>query len=226
MRKKGLVKAIAFACISAMVVAGCATAGQSAGAGAGGGALLGGIIGHQSGHALEGALIGAAVGALAGYGFHKVKVKREEARQTRSAEQTIQEKNYEPEQGLKLDVEDYQVTPGTVAPGDTVQAKLVYSTLGTGSAGTEVKEVRELRVEDSKKELDKATETRTDGTWDSTVDITIPDTAKAGQYTLAQSVQIGDEAPQEKVSTFTVETKTAGVPREPRVHHIVMAMGD
>lgn len=225
MRKKGLVTTVVFACVSAMIVAGCATAGGSAGAGAGGGALLGGIIGHQSGHALEGALIGAAVGALAGYGFHKVKVKREEARQTRTAEQTIQDKSYEPEQGLKVDVEDYQVSPGTVAPGDTVKAKLVYATLGTGE-GVEVKEVRELRVEDSKKELDQATETRTDGTWESTLDIEIPDSAKAGQYTLAQSVQVGDQAPQEKLSTFTVETKTAGAPREPRVHHVVMAMGD
>lgn len=224
MRKKGVMKAIVFACVSALAIAGCATAGQSAGAGAGGGALLGGIIGHQSGHAVEGALIGAAVGALAGYGFHKVKVKREEARQTRSAEQTIQEKSYEPDQGLKVDVEDYQVTPGTVAPGDTVKAKLVYATLGTGDEGVKVKETRELRVEDSKKELDQATETRTDGTWESTVDIEIPDTAKAGQYTLAQSVQVGDQAPQEKLSTFTVETKTASADRQPQVHYMVIAM--
>jgi uncharacterized protein YcfJ len=226
MRKKGLVGAVVFTCVSALVVAGCATAGGSAGAGAGGGALLGGIIGHQSGHAVEGALIGAAVGALAGYGFHKVKVKREAARQTRSAEQTVQDKSYEADQGLKLDVEDYAVTPGTVAPGDTVKAKLVYATLGTGADGEKVEEVRELRVADSKKELDKTTETRTDGTWESTVDIEIPDTAKAGQYTLAQSVKIGDQAPQEKLSSFTVETKTAGLRREPRVHHLVIAMGN
>jgi hypothetical protein len=54
--------------VSAALVAGCESQGQTGAALGGlGGAGLGAIIGHQSGHTAEGALIGGAVGAGGGY---------------------------------------------------------------------------------------------------------------------------------------------------------------
>ena len=54
--------------VSAALVAGCESQGQTGAALGGlGGAGLGAIIGHQSGHTGEGALIGGAVGAGGGY---------------------------------------------------------------------------------------------------------------------------------------------------------------
>ena len=99
MKHKKLQVAIVMLMLLSLVIAGCETAGGSAGLGAGIGALAGGIIGNQSGHSWEGAAIGAVVGGLAGLVVHDIK-----SRQVRTAQQTVQEYNYQPAQGFKMDM--------------------------------------------------------------------------------------------------------------------------
>lgn len=198
-------KALAALLCIALITLGCQTAGQSAGLGAVLGAGAGAVIGHQSGHAGEGALIGAAIGGLAGWGIHKVK-----ARRMANAQQTAQQQNYDPASGLKLSLTDgTKVAPVNVKPGGNTTAVLEYAALGTGPNGVPVRETFQLK-KDGKvvKELYDATSTRTDGTWQSPIEFTLPSQAPTGQYMVAQSVSANGQSAQRDV-TFTVTTATA-----------------
>ncbi len=198
-------KALASLLCIALITLGCQTAGQSAGLGAVLGAGAGAVIGHQSGHAGEGALIGAAVGGLAGWGIHKVR-----ARQMANAQQTAQQQNYDPATGLKLSLTNgTKVTPVNVKPGANTTAVLEYAALGTGPNGIPVRESFQLK-KDGKvvKELYDATSTRTDGTWQSPIEFTLPSQAPTGQYMVAQSVSANGQSAQRDV-TFTVTNATA-----------------
>jgi hypothetical protein len=198
-------KMIATVLCLALIVLGCETTGQSAGLGAVLGAGAGAVIGHQSGHAGEGALIGAAVGGLAGWGIHKVK-----ARRMANAQQTAQQQNYDPATGLKLSLTDgSKVSPVNVKPGANTTAVMEYAALGTGANGVPVRETFALK-KDGKvvKELYDSTDTRTDGTWQSPVEFTLPAQAPTGQYMVAQSVSANGQTAQRDI-TFTVTTATA-----------------
>jgi len=208
MRRKRIRSGLVVLVSAALVVAGCQTAGQSAGTGAVVGGLAGGIIGHQSGHALEGALIGAAVGAAAGWAAHKI-VKNRESRQAKTADDTADEYNYTPDQGFQMDMREGSISPGTVNPGDTVVATYQYATLGTGADGVNVKETCYLRKgTDKLADLDDKTVKRMDGTWENLIEFQVPDTAEAGQYTLAERVSAKGQTFQKDL-TFQVTTEAA-----------------
>lgn len=197
-------KFVAMILTLALVVLGCETTGQSAGLGAAVGAGAGAVIGHQSGHAMEGALIGAAIGGLAGWGIHKVR-----ARQSANAQQTAQQQNYDPASGFSLALtEGTKVTPVNVKPGGTTTAVMEYAALGGGPNGVPVRETFLLK-KDGKvvKELYDSSATRTDGTWQSPVEFTLPSEAPTGQYIVAQSVSAQGKTAQRDV-TFTVTTAT------------------
>lgn len=195
----------------ALIVAGCQTAGQSAGLGAALGAGAGAIIGHQSGHTTEGALIGAAIGGLAGWGIHKVK-----ARRTADAQQTAQQHNYNPASGLTLKLTDgTKVTPVNVQPGSKATAVLEYAALGTGLNGVPVRETFVLKKDGRPvKELYDSTATRTDGTWQSPIEFSLPAETPTGQYTVAQAVSANGKMAEKEV-VFTVTTATTSVGRKP-----------
>ncbi|HRI88651.1 MAG TPA: glycine zipper domain-containing protein [Candidatus Hydrogenedentes bacterium] len=195
----------AIAVLVAVAVAGCETAGQSAGLGAVVGAGAGAVIGHQSGNAAEGALIGAAIGGLAGWGIHKVK-----ARRTRNAEETAQAQNYDPAAGFKLSMtEGTKVTPLNVKPGNNATAVLEYAALGSGPNGVPVREQFILKKDGKAvKELYDSTSTRTDGTWQSPIEFSLPAQAPTGQYIVAQTVSAQGQTAQKDV-TFTVTTATS-----------------
>ncbi|NUM56956.1 MAG: hypothetical protein HUU46_25280 [Candidatus Hydrogenedentes bacterium] len=198
-------KAIAVALSIALVTLGCETAGQSAGLGAVVGAGAGAVIGHQSGHAGEGALIGAAIGGLAGWGIHKVR-----ARQVANAQQTAQQQNIDPASGFSLTMTDgTKVTPVNVKPGANATATMEYAALGGGPNGVAVRETFILKKDGKAvKELYDSTSTRTDGTWQSPIEFTLPSQAPTGQYIVAQSVSAQGKSVQRDV-TFTVTTATA-----------------
>ncbi|HNR32257.1 MAG TPA: hypothetical protein PKI11_15305 [Candidatus Hydrogenedentes bacterium] len=167
----------------ALVHIGCETYGQSAGLGAlvGGGA--GAIIGHQSGHALEGAAIGAALGAATGLIVHDVK-----ARRARTAEETAQQYNYQPSQGLKLQIERSEVLPNFVARGNEVESQVQYALLGSGG-GVEVTEKRTLlRGGQVVSELSSESFVRSDGTWVSSQRFRLPNDLQPGEYAVMQRV--------------------------------------
>lgn len=212
-------KAVVLTVCAALIAAGCETAGQSAGLGAviGGGA--GALIGHQSGHAVEGALIGAAIGGLAGWGIHKVR-----ARQTRSAAETATAHNYEPSQGVKVAMtEGTSVAPNAVPAGGKVTATMEYAALGTGPNGIPVRE-RFLLNKDGEqvKELYDSTVTRTDGTWQSPIEFTLPEKAPVGTYVVAQSASAGGRIASKDVA-FTVKQATAKGPNGEPLYVVAMA---
>lgn len=168
----------------AIVVSGCRTYGGSAAGGAALGAGIGAIIGHQSGHQGEGALIGAALGAITGLVVHDIRV-----RQTRTPQQTYQENNYTPSQGEVLNYESANVTPSRARVGQSVTVSVEYVLMGTGPNGARVTETRRLmRGNEVIAELSSKTFTRGDGTWQSTMDFTVPRDMKPGTYSIVNQV--------------------------------------
>lgn len=189
-----------------MAMAGCETAGQSAGLGALVGAGTGAVIGGHH-HAGEGALIGAAVGAMTGLVVHGIKTQR-----TKDAQQTAQRyqqqnnnQPYKSEQGLKIYGSDANITPSKVKRGQTVSASVEYGVLGSGPDGVKVSEKRMLRQNGNViRELSKQDFVRTDGTWQSSLDIDIPQSLNPGQYEIVNLIASRDTQ-YERALTFTVE---------------------
>lgn len=200
--KKGYIAAVATLVCVGLAVAGCQTYGQSAGLGAALGAGAGAIIGNQSGHAGEGALIGAALGGLTGLIVHDVRVKSE---QRRTAQQTYQTYQYQPQQGYKLYPENASVTPTSVKRGQDVNASVEYALLGAPAEGAQVKETRILKKDNKPvAQLSEEQYKRTDGTWVSTVQFTVPPEAEPGTYQVTHLITIPDKADISRESSFTV----------------------
>lgn len=204
-KNKRIQLAIVGLMLSSLVLAGCETAAGSAGTGAGIGAALGGIIGHQSGHGWEGAAIGAALGGLTGLVVHDIR-----SRQIKTAQQTVQEYNYQPAQGFKMDMRGGSVTPGTVRPGQQVTSTMQYAVLGAGS-GVKVDERAELRHDGQVvAKLAERTVDRTDGTWENELAIEVPKDAPTGEYVIAQRISAAGQN-YGRDTTFNVTPVTAGV---------------
>lgn len=207
MKNKRLQLAVVVLMLSSLVVAGCETAAGSAGLGAGIGALAGGVIGNQSGHGWEGAAIGAALGGLTGLIVHDIK-----SRQMKTAQQTVQEYNYQPAQGFKMDMRGGSVSPGTVQAGQRVTSTMQYAVLGAGG-GVKVDEKAELcRNGQVVAKLAERTVDRTDGIWENELAIEVPKDAAAGEYVIAQRITSGGQTFQ-RDSSFNVATVTAGTPK-------------
>ena len=87
-----------------------------------GGAAVGGLAGGRKG-AVVGALVGAlAGGAVGAYLDH----------QDKTAEETRQEHNYAPEQGVRLELTNVAAEPQSVAPGSEVRLKATYQPVEKG----------------------------------------------------------------------------------------------
>jgi uncharacterized protein YcfJ len=163
---------------------GCQTYGEAGGLGAALGAGTGAIIGHQSGHAGEGALIGGVLGGLTGLVAHDIKAQKQ-----RDRAQTAAQYKYQSTQGEMLTLENAQVLPSSVRPGNLVEASMQYALLGTGG-GTKVTETRTLKRGDEViAEVSSKTFTRDDGTWVSTQQFKIPENVVPDMYTVVQVVQ-------------------------------------
>lgn len=172
-----------FALAVVAMFSGCETMAGSAGSGAALGGLAGGVIGHQSGRALEGAAIGAAAGAITGAIIHDVRERR-----ARTAQETVQDYNYTPDQGFKLDLQGVSISPATVARGERVTATSTYATLGTGGE-TMVQETATLRKDGVPvRTLSSRSVARQDGTWENVIVFQVPRDAEAGTYVVEQSL--------------------------------------
>jgi hypothetical protein len=166
---------IALALCVAVAALGCQTYGGSAALGSALGAGAGAIIGNQSGHAGEGALIGAVLGAATGLIVKDIQVRR-----TKSAAETAALHKYTPDEGIKVYPESAQCTPSAVKRGQDVKTTMEYAVL-SGGKEVPVKETRVLE-KDGKQvaELSQKDFTRTDGTWVSELEFTVPkDAARA-----------------------------------------------
>jgi gas vesicle protein len=184
MTKKNLAIAVVLTVSVGLVAMGCETMGESAGLGGALGAGAGAIIGHQSGHTVEGALIGAAVGALAGIVIHDIK-----AHQVRDAQQTAAQYNYAPAQGVKIVGESGSCNPVTIHPGQAVNTSVQYAVMGAPQNGITITETRTLRQNGQViKQVSSQDFMRTDGTWESSQQISFPSNAPAGTYEVCQTV--------------------------------------
>jgi hypothetical protein len=155
------------------------------GAGALGGAAIGGLAGDS-----EGAVIGAVVGALAGgaigaYLDHKDK----------TAEETREEQDYSPEQGVRLELTAVSADPQTVAPGEEVRLKATYAVM-TPDPNEKIV-VRETRVItfNGQTVAETAVEVnRTSGTYTGEVPIELPPTSAAGTYEVKITVATTEDS--------------------------------
>jgi len=152
-----------------------------AGVGAATGTVGGAVLGKDTGSAVIGGLLGALVGGAIGhYAYDKDKERDE----------TAQRYGYTPAKGKVIRVERAAVEPAVARPGETVNLNMTYAVLNpTPGATTEVTEVRTITAQNG--ELVGSPEVRvarTDGTYTSTIPITLPPSTAPGVYRITSKV--------------------------------------
>ncbi len=170
-------------------ILGCTTFGEEnkgAATGAGGGAIVGATAGALlggRGAKTEMAIVGGLIGALAGglIGHYAYDQKRTEA-------ETAKAYNYNSSQGTVLRIESASVYPKTARAGEKVDIRMSYALLGAGPSGTEVSEIREIRYNGQLFGKPQVNVTREDGTYSSTIPITLPSDAEKGKYSVIMTV--------------------------------------
>jgi uncharacterized protein YcfJ len=189
-------KAVSLIVIAAFFSAifGCASipeehkgAATGAGIGAVTGVVAGSLLG-ASGARTEMAVLGGLLGALAGglIGHYAVDQKR-------TSQQTVEKYNYHSSRGVIVQIEDVSITPKTVWSGDQVEIKVTYAILGAGQdRQLEVTETREIRHKGELVGRPEVKLARQDGTYTSTVPITLPSQMNAGSYTVTVTVAAGN----------------------------------
>lgn len=174
----------------AVTLAGCAQTGQAvrenpntaigAGAGVVGGAVIGGILGGKRG-AVIGGLLGGLAGGAVGHYLDE---------QARDRAGTNRAYAYSPKQGARLEIESLRVNPAALAPGETVNINLQYAVL-TPNADDQilVRETRKILRNDQVVGETSIDISREGGTWRSTVPVTLPVSAAAGNYRVVATVE-------------------------------------
>lgn len=187
--RKILCVALALALAGASL-SGCAQTGETvrrnpntaigAGAGVVGGAVIGGLLGGKRGAVIGGLLGGLAGGAIGHYMDEQAK---DRAR-------TNQEYGYSPREGIRLRIETLRITPAALAPGETIDINLTYAVLTpTPDAQILVTETRKILMNDTLVGETSIDITREGGTWRSTVPVTLPANAAAGNYRVVAMVE-------------------------------------
>ena len=170
---------------------GCATVPeehQGAATGAGIGAVTGAVAGSllgAHGAKTEMAIIGGLVGALAGGAIGHYAYD-----QKRTNQETAQKYNYNPSQGKMIRIEAVSAVPASARPGDTIDLNMTYALLGVG-AGNEatITETREIRFQGEIYGKPQVNVSRADGTYSSSIPLTLPDDARSGKYRVITTIQ-------------------------------------
>lgn len=170
-------------------------AATGAGIGAATGAVAGALLGSP-GAKTEMAVLGGIIGALAGglignYAYDKKK----------SKDDTAAKYKYKPSQGVMVKIESASVTPQNVNPGQKVELKMTYAVLGTPAGKMlDVSETREIKYQGELFAKPKMYVSREDGTYSSTIPITVPSGAKKGKYTVIMTVKAQKASDSRQVS--------------------------
>jgi len=170
-------------------------AATGAGVGAATGAVAGALLGSK-GSKTEMAILGGLAGALAGglighYAYD----------QKRTKDETAKKYNYDPSQGKLIRIEDVSVVPATVSPGDTIELKMTYALLGIGSGKeADITEIREIRYEGEIYGKPQINVSRADGTYSTSIPLTLPSDAKKGKYNVITTVQSSYASDSKEVS--------------------------
>jgi len=170
-----------------------------AGAGAATGAVAGALLGSK-GSKTEMALLGGLLGALAGGAIGHYAYD-----QKRTKEETAQKYNYKPSEGTVLRIEDVSVVPSMAKPGDKVDMKMTYAVLGVAAGKElEISEIREIRYQGELYGKPEIQVTRDDGTYSSSIPLTLPNDAKKGKYTITMTVK-GPSVSDSKEVSFQIQ---------------------
>jgi osmotically inducible lipoprotein OsmB len=165
-----------------------------AGVGGAGGAVIGGLAGGT-----KGAVIGGLLGVLAG-GVVGNYIERQDKDRTAAASAT----GYQASQGNLVRVENGQVQPSTARAGETVNLSSTYTILTPSNQTMEVRESREVRHDGALVANPAVNIQRANGTFTSTVPITLPSNAGKGTYDVTTTVAMGDRTAR-SMTTFTVQ---------------------
>jgi uncharacterized protein YcfJ len=184
------------------VLFGCATvprehkgAATGAGVGAATGVVAGALLGSP-GAKTEMAVLGGVLGALAGglignYAYDK----------KNSKENTSKKYNYKKSRGVFVKIENASAVPKTVKIGGKIDFRMTYAVLGAPSDGTlSVTETREIKYKGELFAKPKMYVHRGDGTYSSSIPITIPSTAKKGKYTVHFTVSSQNASDSREIS--------------------------
>ena len=173
-------------------------AATGAGIGAATGAIAGALLGSK-GAKTEMAVVGGLLGALAGGAIGHYAYD-----QKRTKEETAQKYNYKPSEGTLIRIEDVSVSPSVAKPGDRVDMKMTYAVLGVAAGKElEISEIREIRYQGELYGKPEIQVSRNDGTYSSSIPLTLPKDAKKGKYSVTMTVK-GPSASDSKEVSFQV----------------------
>jgi hypothetical protein len=173
-------------------------AATGAGIGAATGAIAGALLGSK-GAKTEMAVVGGLLGALAGGAIGHYAYD-----QKRTKEETAQKYNYKPSEGTLIRIEDVSVSPSVARPGDKVEMKMTYAVLGVAAnKELEISEIREIRYQGELYGKPEIQVSRNDGTYSSSIPLTLPKDAKKGKYSVIMTVK-GASASDSKEVSFQV----------------------
>jgi hypothetical protein len=174
--------------------------------GRGTGALAGGAIGAGVGAAvskhnrLAGALIGGALGAIAGAAVGNYIDEQKKNRQ-----ESVRDINYRPSQGNIVQIEQSNIDPVEVKPGDTVGLKTSYYVISPSPGQVKIIESRVIKYNGEPVMEPLVREVRKEqGLTSSTVKLPIPNDASEGEYTVITTIDNGAKREQAE-SKFYVQ---------------------
>ncbi|MGH7357988.1 MAG: glycine zipper domain-containing protein, partial [Candidatus Rokuibacteriota bacterium] len=164
-----------------------------AGAGAAGGAVVGGLAGGT-----KGAIIGGLLGGLAGGVIGNYIERRDDAPAAASTPvstppvtgQSVPASRSDDGMGLRMD--RVQMSPSVVPPGGTVNLAATYTVQTPTDQWLAVRETREVRHQGELVANPTAQVSRTNGTYTTSLPITLPTTAARGPYEVTTTVALGD----------------------------------
>ena len=170
-------------------------AATGAGIGAATGAIAGALLGSK-GAKTEMAVVGGLLGALAGGAIGHYAYD-----QKRTKEETAQKYNYKPSEGTLIRIEDVSVSPSVAKPGDKVEMKMTYAVLGVATGKElEISEIREIRYQGELYGKPEIQVSRNDGTYSSSIPLTLPTDVKKGKYSIIMTVKSASVSDSKEVS--------------------------
>jgi hypothetical protein len=108
----------------------------------------------------------------------------------KAKEETVKKYKYKPSQGVLMRIENASIVPREVKAGQTVEVRITYAVLGTTPRRelmvTETREIKYKGEIIGKPIVHLACE---DGTYSSTIPVTLPPDAKRGKYSVAVTVE-------------------------------------
>ncbi len=199
---RSIARAMVVVLAATLGISGCAAVQENpktatgAGVGAAGGALIGGLASRSVGGAVAGGLLGTLAGGAVGYYLEH---------QDKTRTQAVADSEYQPSQGTVVRVDGVTEEPATIAPGGTEKLDVTYTVLTPDPNQTvQVNETREVRHDGALVANPSTVYTRPNGTFTSSLPITLPPNASPGIYDVTTTVSTGDLSSR-GISRFVVQ---------------------